>query len=132
MNEGTLDLQQQRLAMLLPSLVLQPSLTPPSPPALPHLLPLSLPLHLSMLMLHILAAAGRGEEAGSWRVRPGFDPWACSFPSGGYYIFSFIIHTICRCVHACTAATLTAARAVSRACPAARMLWLSCSTLTHR
>ena len=65
-----------------------------------------------MLMLHILAAAGRGEEAGSWRVRPGFDPWACSLPSGGYYIFSLIIHTICRCAHACTAATLTAARVV--------------------
>ena len=112
MNEGALDLQQRRLAMLLPSLVLQPSLTPPSPPALPHLLPLSLPLHLSMLMVHILAAAGRGEEAGSWWCVPGFEARACSSLSGGYYIFSLIIHTICRCAHACTAATLTAARVV--------------------
>ena len=38
-------------------------------------------------------------------------------PSGGYYIFSFIIHTICRCAHDCTTATLTAARAVISCVP---------------
>ena len=90
--------------MLLPSIVLQPSLsTSFPPPLLPYLLPSS-SCHLNLLLLHIIAAAAVGEAAGSWRCVPGFEPRACSFPSGGYYIFSFIIHTICRGAHACTAA----------------------------
>ena len=118
--------------MLLPSIVLQPSLsTSFPPPLLPYLLPSS-SCYLNLLLLHIIGAAAVGEAAGSWRCVPGFEPRACSFPSGGYYTFSFIIHTICRGAHACTAATLTVARAVSRACPAARMLWPSFSALTHR
>ena len=93
--------------MLLPSIVLQPSLsTSFPPPLLPSLLPSS-SCYLNLLLLHIIAAAAVGEAAGSWWCVPGFEPRACSFPSGGYYIFSFIIYTICRCALACTAAKLT-------------------------
>ena len=69
--------------------------------------------HLIMMMLHMFAAAA-GKGSRQLAVRPGFEPWVCSFPSGGYYIFSFIFHAICRCAHACATATLSAARAVTR------------------
>ena len=50
-------MQPPLLAMLLPSLVLQPSLAPLMQPPIPLLLPSPLPLHLSILMVYILGAA---------------------------------------------------------------------------
>ena len=68
--------------MLLPSIVLQPSLTPPSPPALPHLLTPSSPLGMRMLMVHSIAAAAVGEAAGSWWCDPGSSPGRAHSPPG--------------------------------------------------
>ena len=119
--------------VLLPSLVLQPSLSPASPPPLLHLLQPSSMQHLIMMLLHMFAAAVRGRAAGSWRCDPGSRLPGVLIPLRG--LLHLLVHLPrhlqvrtrlrhrhslrCPCRHSCVTCCLV------------HMPWLSCPTLMH-